>query len=97
MVRNEASKSVLPLNLPSVGLCFESPPMFTLQICSRIPTQVYRITQGFPVGEYLLIENRQPAGFDNTGFTGGILVFHIDDKLVRAVQWRTSNECLVAA
>jgi len=41
--------------------------------------EVYRINDGFPSGEYLLIENRQNAGFDCTIPQGGIAIWHIDD------------------
>lgn len=42
-------------------------------------SEVYRINDGFPSGEYLLIENRQNAGFDCTIPQGGIAIWHIDD------------------
>ena len=41
--------------------------------------EVYRIDQGFPANEYLLIENRQPVGFEADMPHGGLVVFHIDD------------------
>lgn len=41
--------------------------------------EVYKITQGFPSGEYLLIENRQNAGFDCTLPQGGLAIWHIDE------------------
>jgi hypothetical protein len=41
--------------------------------------QVYIIRQGFADGEYLLIENRQPEGFDSQLEGGGIAVWHIDE------------------
>ncbi len=55
----------------------------------RIETnrKVYRIVKGFPAGEYLLIENRQPFGFDSqipTGGpgipAGGLAIWHIDEN-----------------
>jgi M6 family metalloprotease-like protein len=39
---------------------------------------VYRITNGYPSTEYLLVENRQPFGFE-AGMPGGLAVWHIDD------------------
>ncbi|KAL7527187.1 hypothetical protein ACHAXR_001842, partial [Thalassiosira sp. AJA248-18] len=40
---------------------------------------VYKITHGFPDGEYLLLENRQPLGYDSKiNGSGGIAVYHID-------------------
>ncbi|MEJ8567951.1 M6 family metalloprotease domain-containing protein [Elongatibacter sediminis] len=41
--------------------------------------EAYRIDSGYPSGEYLLIENRQNAGFDCTIPQGGLVIWHIDD------------------
>lgn len=46
---------------------------------------VYRISVGFPEGEYLLIENRQPVGFHRhlpigQSGRGGLAVWHIDEN-----------------
>jgi M6 family metalloprotease-like protein len=41
--------------------------------------EVYRIDLNFPTDEYLLIENRQPTGFEADIPQGGLCVFHIDD------------------
>lgn len=41
--------------------------------------EIYRINAGFTSGEYLLIENRQNAGFDCSIPQGGIAIWHIDD------------------
>jgi M6 family metalloprotease-like protein len=40
---------------------------------------VYRINAGYPAGEYLLVENRQPYGFEDTMPQGGLCVWHIDE------------------
>lgn len=42
---------------------------------------IYRISVGFPLYEYLLIENRQPIYYDKTLPSGGLLIYHIDDIL----------------
>ncbi|MBT8063340.1 MAG: fibronectin type III domain-containing protein, partial [Gammaproteobacteria bacterium] len=41
--------------------------------------EAYRIDSGYPANEYLLIENRQNAGFDCTIPQGGLVIWHIDD------------------
>lgn len=45
---------------------------------------VFRIDSGYPNGEYLLIENRQPVGLDSSipngpGGRGGLAIWHIDE------------------
>ena len=40
---------------------------------------VYRIDTGYPVGEYLLIENRQKVGFDAQLPQGGLAIWHVDE------------------
>lgn len=40
---------------------------------------VYRVDNGYPQDEYLLIENRQPVGFDGAMPQGGLVVWHIDE------------------
>ena len=41
---------------------------------------VYKITSGYPSGEYLLIENRQPVGVESDIPQGGLCIWHIDDN-----------------
>ena len=40
---------------------------------------VYRIDQGYPSGEFLLIENRQPVGIESALPQGGLAIWHIDE------------------
>ncbi|HUR55245.1 MAG TPA: M6 family metalloprotease domain-containing protein, partial [Gemmataceae bacterium] len=52
---------------------------------SAASATVFKVSTGFPSGEYLLIENRQATGFDRnipggTGGKGGLAVWHIDEK-----------------
>lgn len=41
---------------------------------------VYRLDLGYPRGEYLLIENRQPVSFESTMPQGGLAIWHIDES-----------------
>jgi len=47
---------------------------------SELYPQVYKIQKGFPDGEYLLIENRQPIRWDEDLWSGGVLIWHIDEN-----------------
>lgn len=40
---------------------------------------VYRVDFNYPGGEYLLIENRQPAGHESAMPQGGLCIWHIDE------------------
>lgn len=42
--------------------------------------EIYRSREGFPSGEYLLVENRQPFGFDRKLPRGGVAIWHIDES-----------------
>ena len=44
---------------------------------SELYPDIYIIQQGYDVGEYLMVENRQPLEFDANMWTGGILIYHI--------------------
>ncbi|MCH8807332.1 MAG: M6 family metalloprotease domain-containing protein [Planctomycetes bacterium] len=41
---------------------------------------IFKITNGYPSGEYLLIENRQAYGFDALIAQGGLAIWHIDEN-----------------
>ena len=55
------------------------PGSYSLPAVENEP-EVYRIDQGFPSNEYLLIENRQPLGFDGAMPQGGLVIWHIDEQ-----------------
>ncbi|GAX27245.1 hypothetical protein FisN_13Lh198 [Fistulifera solaris] len=45
----------------------------------EISSSAYKITHGYPDGEYLLIENKYPMLYDKDVEQGGIVVYHVDD------------------
>jgi len=46
---------------------------------------VYKIDVGYPNGEYILLENRQRTGYDTLlKGSGGIAIYHIDEKAMDA-------------
>lgn len=47
---------------------------------SDISGQIYVIRRGFPEGEYLVIENRQPIKWSSNWPAGGIVIYHVDEK-----------------
>jgi len=47
---------------------------------SELSNQAYVIRKPYPYDEYLLIENRQPLWFDARLWTGGLVIYHIDDR-----------------
>jgi len=54
---------------------------YTLEAASDGDHQIYKIAHKFPEGEYLLLENRQPVGYDSPMEGGGIAIWHIDDNV----------------
>ena len=40
---------------------------------------IFRVNTGYPSTEYLLIENRQPYGFESVMPQGGLAIWHIDE------------------
>lgn len=56
-----------------------TPGVYTAPQVATNPV-IFRINNGYPSGEYLLIENRQPVGFESTLPQGGLAIFHIDEQ-----------------
>jgi hypothetical protein len=47
---------------------------------SAISSQIYNISAPYPSGEYLLIENRVAIKWDSDWPTGGLVIWHVDEK-----------------
>jgi M6 family metalloprotease-like protein len=47
---------------------------------SETTPKIFRINTGYSPGEYLLVENRQPQGFDKNIPQGGLAIWHIDEN-----------------
>jgi M6 family metalloprotease-like protein len=43
----------------------------------------YKISKNFPTGEYLLIENRNPEGYDSGLPGAGLLIYHVDENMAQ--------------
>lgn len=52
---------------------------YTIRASALVPS-AYRIDAGFQESEYLLIENRQPIGFDSLLSEGGLAIYLVDEK-----------------
>lgn len=57
----------------------DTPGNYALPTYHGTPT-VLKISANFPDGEYLLLENRQPIGFESAMPQGGLAIFHIDEN-----------------
>lgn len=56
-----------------------APGVYTIDQAETNP-HIYRIDYNYPTGEYLLIENRQPAGIETAIPQGGLCIYHIDEQ-----------------
>ncbi len=56
-----------------------NPGTFTAPQVETSPT-IFRIDAGYPAGEYLLLENRQSVGSENSLPQGGLAIWHIDES-----------------
>jgi M6 family metalloprotease-like protein len=70
-------KAVLGWTTPSESL---DPATFVLGQAETFAHSA-KITHGFPAGEYLLIENRQPVGLDANIPAGGLAIYHVDENI----------------
>jgi M6 family metalloprotease-like protein len=66
------------LNFTTPGI-ISGPSSYTLPQAETTQA-MFKITAGFPANEYLLIENREPVGFDQQIPQGGLAIWHIDEE-----------------
>jgi M6 family metalloprotease-like protein len=64
---------------PTVVATVEGEEEYELQPAAT-HDEAYKITAGFPAGEYLLIENRQAISFDGTMDASGLAIYHVDEN-----------------
>ncbi|MBT8102790.1 MAG: M6 family metalloprotease domain-containing protein [Gammaproteobacteria bacterium] len=76
------SKEILGWLTPTI---LSTPGSYSLQQAEFV-ADVLRIDNGYPQDEYLLIENRQPVGFDGSMPQGGLVIWHIDEQAGYNVQ-----------
>ncbi len=74
-----SSWSRIQLGWMAPPIVLDGPGNYALGPIGYTPS-VIRIDENFPPGEYLLIENRQPFGFEADMPQGGLLVLHIDEN-----------------
>ena len=70
------SKTFLGWMTPTL---LNAPGNYSLLRAETSPT-AFKISTGYPSGEYLLVENRQPFGFESTMPQGGLVIWHIDEN-----------------
>jgi M6 family metalloprotease-like protein len=70
----------LQLGWASTGGGLTTPGTYALQPVERSPS-VLRIDSQMSGNEYLLVENRQPEGYDRQLAHGGLAIWHIDDNV----------------
>jgi hypothetical protein len=76
-----------------VRLGWIAPTLITTNVSGQTLSQVETNAQALKLptygytGEYFLIENRQPTGFDQYLPAGGLLVWHVDEDVI------TDNDC----
>jgi len=68
-------------------LTIEHDGTYEVKASSSDSHTVYKIQHGYPNGEYLLIENRQPSvGYDSKLPMGGIAIYHVDENVANTGQ-----------
>lgn len=67
------------------------PGTYELESLSTTP-HAYRIDSGYPAGEYLLVENRDPSGFDVVVPQSGLAVYHVDEAKGAIGNNNTNND-----